>query len=270
MENEEIQEEPKIEEDFKLEVVDEVPEKDEKTLELEAKVAEMEAREQALREKLEQKDSADPAVILAQELKKLAGLKEEQAGEKRPEETPVDFKAIMDNVDKNFYSSPSKAIIDMVTPIVESVDKKYSSVYAQQAANIAKLKVLADDSLKNDYVKYKDEVEAIVKTSPPSETVYEEAVKKVKANHLDDIIAEQVAAKIAEITAQAEANVQVQQAPQFTNATQVQQAAKANVVKITPAQQIRAKTWALTKGYDWNDPGDREWVVKYLKGQGAL
>ena len=256
--------------EFTLEVTDEIQDKDEEKLKLEAEVAELKA---ALEKKTPEAEAKpDTAALIAEELKRLASQKEEV----KPEETKpqVDFKALMEEVDKNFYNSPSQSIVSMITPIVETVDKKYSSVFTQQSLNIAKLKVMSDDSLKNDYVKYRDEVEAIVKSSPPSETVYEEAVKRVKANHLDDIIAEQVSAKIAELTAQAEKNLGVQAtpapAPQFTNATQVAQAQKKNVVRITPQQKQAAERWALTKGYDWNDPADREWVVKYLKDKGAI
>jgi len=263
-------------EEFKVEIIDEESpdEKDEATLALEAKIAEMEATQaeyKAQIESLSTKSTGDAPALsaLAEQLKKLSTPEAPKAPE-----VQTDFKALFESVDKNFYTSPSKSVVDVVTPIMKSMDKKYSDVAIQQAVNISKLTVLADDTQKGDYIKYKDEVEKIVAASPPSEKVYSEALKTVRAAHFDDILAEKVAAQVAEITEKAEAAAAQASTPAvpntFTNATQVQQARAKNTMKITAGQQLVASKWAMTKGYDWNDPEEKKWVLNYLKTNGVI
>lgn len=262
-------------EEFKVEIVDEeaTTEKDEATLALEAKIAEMEAAQAEYKAQIESLSTKAPGAdqglsALAEQLKQMSA----PAAPKAPE-VQTDFKALFETVDKNFYNSPSKSVVDVVTPIMQSMDKKYSEVAAQQAINISKLTVLADDSQKSDYIKYKDEVEKIVSASPPSESVYGDALKSVRALHFEDILAEKVAAQVAEITDKAEAAAQasVPTTPStFTNATQVQQARAKNTMRITAGQQLVASKWAMTKGYDWNDPEEKKWVLNYLKTNGVI
>ncbi len=261
-------------EEFTLEVVEEgatETQTDEEKLALEAKIAEMEAENAKYKAQMDELSKASPpresVSAIAEELRKLA-----QPAPAKPEETQTDFKKLFEDVDKNFYTSPSKSVVDVVTPIVQSMDKKYTDVIAKQALNISKLTVLYDESSKGDYIKYKDEVESIVSSLPPSESVYAEALKTVRANHFDDILAEKVQAQVEAMAQKAEQNVQQQQAatPQFTNAAQVQQARAKNVMRITPNQEAAARKWAMIKGYDWSDPAEKEWVLKYLKGNGSI
>ena len=260
------------EEEFKVEVIDENEEvKDEATLALEAKIAEMEAEQARYKEEIEKLSTKttqeDSLASLAAQLKAMASPPMEKPKNDEPQ---VDFKTLFEEVDKNFYNSPSKAVVDVVTPIVQSMDKKYNDIIASQALNISKLAVLSDETLKGDYLKYKDEVEQIVSASPPSEKVYREALLKVRASHFDEILNEKLEAKMNEVLKKAEEQ-QAPQAPQsFTNATMVQQARPTNTVRITAGQQAVAKKWAMNKGYDWNDPSDKAWVLKYLKNNGVI
>lgn len=263
-------------EEFKIEIIDEEKEpgdkSDEKTLALEAKIAEMEVIQKEYKEKLENAP-ASPDVSMAALTEALKNIGKQEPT--KPVEAQTDFKALFESIDKNFYNSPSKGVVDVVTPLMQSLDKKYSDVATQQAVNISKLTVLADDTQKGDYIKYKDEVDRIVNASPPSENVYGNALKQVRSLHFDDILAEKVAAQVAILTTAAEEAAKAslataQASPGFTNATHVQQARAQNSMKITANQQLVASKWAVTKGYDWNDPEEKKWVLTYLKTNGVI
>jgi len=266
---------PDIEnEEFKLEIIDEVDESapDEKTLALEARLAEMEAENARYKEQANApkgNEQMDIASALAAEMAKL----NKPSVEQKPK-AEIDYGKLFETVNKNFYSDPSKGIVDVMTPLIQSMDEKYSGTFNKQAATISKLTMLGDPQGSADYVKYKDEIEQLVSTSPPSEQVYSNALKAVRANHFDDIMQEKVAAQIALMTEKAEANIAKANPPlsaNFTNATQVQAAhAKKNTGRLTQGQATTAAKWAMNKGYNWSDPEDQEWVVKYLKGEGVI
>ena len=266
-----------VDDAFKLEVIDEkiVPEKDEATLALEAKIEELEAGNSQYKEALEQLTSNQGQdanlSLLAQEVAKLKETQAPQAPAQTKQE--VDYGKLIETTDKNFYQAPSKSVLDLVSPVVQSLDAKYGGMAEKQSLNISKLTVLADDAVKGDYIRYKDEVDKLVQLSPPSETIYMETLKKVRANHMDDIIAEQVALQVAKITdaAEAEAAKAVAPAP-FTNATQQSAVPpKAAVpVRISTQDQAYAQRWALIKGYTWADLEDQKFVVNYLKKTGEI
>lgn len=266
-----------MDEEFKLEIIDEPVEgtKDAATLAMEVKLAEMEAQNAAYAEQLTKLQGTgketDIASALAAELKKI---QTPQVTSAPPVKEEIDYNKLFETVDKNFYTSPSKGVVDVVVPLMEQMDKKYSGALSTQAITISKLTMLGDPSGQMDYVKYKEEVDKLVKDSPPSEQVYSNALKMVRANHFEEIMAEKVALQLKEITDKAEAAVTAPPAgvaPGFTNATQVQAAhAKKNAGRITAGQLATASKWAMQKGYDWNDPEDQEWVVKFLKSEGAI
>ena len=267
-----------VDEEFKLEIIEDpaTPGKDEGTLALEARIAEMEAKQTQDQETIialqAGASDATMATALAAELKKIQA----PAPVVTKETEPVDYNKLFETVDKNFFTSPSKGVVEVITPIMQSMDEKYSGTLKAQAVTISKLTMLGDPTGQSDYVKYKGEIDQIVKDSPPSESVYADALRSVRANHFEEIMQEKVAAQIKVITDKAEAAIltppPVQgQGPNFTNASQVQAAhAKKNAGRITAGQLATASKWAMQKGYDWADPEDQEFVIKFLKGEGAI
>ena len=263
---------------FTLEIVEDegIPAKDEATLALEAKIAEMEVTQAANMKIIEEMkgtaQTGNSMAGLAAEIKKMAVV----APVEKPVEQPgVDYAALFESTDKNFYNSPSKSVVDVMSPVLQSMDAKFNDASVKSALNVSKLMVLADDSMKGDYIKYKPEVDKLVSTFPPSEDVYSRALKVVRGNHIEDIIAEQVAAQMTAITEKAEAAAveeaaKLKTTPQFTNATTVQQAQVKKVVRITPRQQEIARKFAITKGFPWKDQEDQMWVINYLKGKGVI
>ena len=263
-------------EDFTVEVVDDdgAAAKDDATLALEAKIAEMEQKQGEYLTTIEglQANSAQGQSMasLAQEIKNMAA---PAAVAPDPAQPQVDYGALIESTDKNFYNSPSKSTLDITSPLFQSMDQKINEATARNMVSMSKMVVLTDDSMKGDYIKYKDEVDKFVAGSPPSEDIYSKALRAVRGNHIEDIIAEKVAAQMLTITEKAEASATEAAKPaqpQFTNATQVQQAQAKKVMRITPRQQEIARKFAITKGYDWNDAGEQKWVVSYLKGKGVI
>ena len=266
--------EPQIEfenEEFKLEVVEEEGQKDDATMALEAKIAEMEAKQAEYMTTIEglQNQAPDSNIALAEAIAKMNRPTEVV---KAPEQPQVDYAALFESTDKNFYNSPSKSVVDVMSPVLQSMDAKMTEANRANDLKMSKLMVLADESMKGDYIKYKDEVEKLVKTSPPSEEVYAKALKVVKGNHIEDIIAEQVAAKLADMEAKLAAVAEPAKPAPFTNANQVQaaQAPKGDVLRVTARQQEIARKFAIQKGIDWSDPVEQRWTFKYLKGKGVI
>lgn len=254
-------------ENFDIEVMDDVPQKDDATLALEARIAELEAEKQTLVSTPLPPSSGNDISALAAEIAKMQSRPAEVA---KPQ---MDVNALVEEVNKGFYDNPSAGVMKLLDPIVKSMQEQNASGNAKRDLQISKLSVLADESVKGVYGQYTDEIEAYVASKPASETVYREAIKAVQADHMEDIIAAQVNAKLEEALAAASSQAAPAKAPQFTNATGVQrtppeQAVKKNLPYKSDVPKV--KEWMMTQGINWNDTEDRDWAVGYLRDNGAI
>lgn len=254
-------------EEFNI-VVEDTPQKDDATLALEAKIAEMEAERQAWQTQ-PQGDGG-----MSQLAEQLAKMNQPSAPPTDTVET-IDPQALVEQVNKGFYDNPAMGVMQLLDPIVKNMQKQNESANSKRDLQISKLSVLADETTKGTYGKYQDEIETIVGSMPASETVYREAINKVQMLHMDDIVAERVEAAVAKATEAAMAQVApVAKAPPFTNATGVQTKPPANVsanetVK-SQADLTMVKNWMMAKGYTYSDDGDRNFAIGYMREKGVI
>lgn len=260
------------EESFKVAIVDEVVPAD-ATAELEAKNAELEAR-------IAELSAAPPAPAPAVEAHNpgfselAAELRKMQEPKEAPK--PVDYNQIIEETSKNFYGDPTKSVLNLLTPVVQELKTESDAKLNTQAKQISKLTVLAQEEEKNLYVKYKDDVEQITSTLPPSENVYQQALDQVRIKYSKQIVDEAVAARLAEVTEAAERQA-VASAPRQAPVTLATTPAKAPAPaspSLTANQWADLQRQALVKGFEIGTAerltADGLWAIERYKKFGRL
>lgn len=129
--------------------------------------------------------------------------------EKQPQETWEEYQ---ERVNEKFLENPATNVRDMISRLVAPELQKVAQ-YAQAAVR----NTVVGDPV---YQKYSDEVEAFVSQAPDrlsNPNVYREAIERVTARHISDVVAEQVAAELAKQQAQNGGRKSERSpAPQFT------------------------------------------------------
>jgi len=263
-------EEPQVpdvaDDSYEIEVVEEGAEVADPTLELQAQIAELQQQNAVLQ-------TAPPAQSQAEMLAKaLNDFKQSSAPpvvNSEPAPIAIDWEAKSAEHNKKFFDNPSENVLGLVTPLFQQMQAQYKSESDSKSVQISKLSTLADESSKGLYGKYADEVEGFVKADTTKDgTIYQRALNKVKMSHFDELLAEQVEAKLEAAIAKATGNVAdtTNRIP-FTQATLPAGktvAASGNKLRITPAQNAMVDKLALTKGMT------REAVIDTLRDAGRL
>lgn len=257
-------------ESYSVEIVDETQEVD-KTAALEAEIAELKAA-QAVAPAPAAPQTDEGFAALAQEIRKL-----QPAPVQATPEPGVDYNSVVAGVRKDFYGDPTDSVLTLLNPIATGLKEEQDSKFAKQAVQISKLTVLATDEDKGLYVKYKDDVEAIAATLPPSENTYQEALQHIRLKYAKDLVQEQVDAALAQAISAAEANV----TPGVTAQRQAPVTLATTPAKPTPTQNrsLNAAQWqdlqqqALIKGFDLGNANsltaDGVWAIERYKQNGG-
>jgi hypothetical protein len=253
------------------------PESDpeDKTAELEAKNNELAAQLEALKAA---QQTAVPATDgfseLAAEIRKIGT--PVQAAPEAPQGT--DYETLLKEVGQDFYKDPAMNVARIVGPAVNDVKMAAQAQIDQQAMQISKLTVLNTPGDKDLYVKYKDEAEELAAKSANKAQAYQDAMKQVKANHMDELIAAQVEEKLNEAISAAEGKAtgatSTPSAPLPVDVSTMPRKPAKVTTRITPQQWSKIAEWSLIKGYDLGTPenpgSEQAWVINYMKSKGVI
>lgn len=254
-----------LESEFELEIVDAAHYgdiKSEALIEAEAKIAEYE------RQKLTDNSSAGRDEALAASMASIKAMQDQLAsgikveGPAQTQAAPsFDMDAHRASYNKNLYNDPAKQTEAFMAPYLMELNGKIDKVNSASARNSSKAELLMVDDSREFYSQYRDEIENLATKLDASPDVYQKALSAVKSNHLDDIIAEKVAAKLAE------AQIPAGPKPPPTNVGQTSAPAIKTKRQVTPGMQQWLKA-ARMKGI-----GDEKWLlerVKDLKASGYI
>ena len=238
-----------------------------KTAELEAQNAELQAKLTAA--------TAVPVVPndgfaeLAAEIRKIAPA---PAAPAVPQET--NYEEFLKQKGVDFYKDPALTSAAIAAQIVQDSLSPAQAQIEVQAAQISKLTLLNTPGESELYIRYKDEIEAFALESKSKGTSYQDAMKVVKANHIDDLIADQVTAKLAEATKQAEVNAAQGSAPLPLDVSSMARKPAAKQIRISQQQWNTMEKWSLIKGFDLGttkSPGtDQSFVIDHMRKLGVI
>lgn len=272
----EVPDVPVPDEGFSVALVDEIPGPEDKTTELEAKIAELEAQNAALAQAPPPESPADAGfAALAAELKSL----KTPTPVTEPDQSGPDYNEVIKDTSKNFYNDPTKSVLNLMTPVVQQLKQENDKRANSQAMQISKLTVLSTPGDKEFYVKYQAEVDSIAGSLPPSESAYQEALAKAKVLHVDDIVNEQVEARVnaalEQATVQAQASVaQTQRQAPTTLSTIPTKAPAQSKPSLTKLQWQDLQRQALVKGFDLGTAerltAEGVWAIERYKALGRL
>lgn len=266
---------PQVEDDEFNYVVTDEEEKpvDEEKLKIQTELAEAQAEIDKLRQMSQSANIENTSQKQMEELANVIKNSMQSAIPSPPQVNPQeDYLKKVEEIRKDWHSDPAGNVLKLIEPLMQQMQGSVNSRVNTMAMSTSKtLAVSGADA--GIYSKYSDEVEAIASSLPPSETVYQDAIKQVKANHLDDIIAEKVAEQLAgKVTENKLTPDQVAQradttlsgAPQVGNA----QVAAEQKSRITKAEEAKLQQYALQKGIPWHVEKYRNLIVKNYKNGG--
>lgn len=243
----------------------------------EAKLAEMEQANQALQAQLEQASVAPPQAQtdpqIASVLEMLA--KQNAPQKEEPAKPAFNLEEHFKKLDGNFYTSPSQSAAQAVAPYLQEINDAFSKKAKEQELKIGQLLVMSDPTSREDYNKYRGEVDELVKGMAPSEDTYSKALKMVRANHVDDIVQDKLSERIAELEAKLAAQtanpVMAPTQATYTNATGVKTPAPTarKQVRISPNLERAARHQAKITGSDYNDEFTRNYIIEQLRSRGV-
>lgn len=258
---------PEIEEDeFSYEVVEETPAEDPQTLLLQTQIAEMQAKLDEAKAVTNAPRPEDNGML------ELAAAIKLQNSPKLPdaaEEFNARFQKEYEAANKDYHNDPLGNSTKINALMMEKVQHDMDVKFNQQAATISQLNAQSADS--DLMAKYGDEIKEIASSLPPSSSVYQEAVSKVKMNHFDEIMAvqvEQAIAKQLEALKPKKTPEETAASVDFTNSTAapVPAEVKKPVPKVTQAEVTRLEGWAKNHMLDWSVKGNKEYTIqRYLK-----
>jgi len=255
-----------VDDSFEVEIVDPAVYNNEKSEALLASEAEAEK----LRQQIEDKSSSDTRdQALAASMASIQALQAQLAGGIKVDSGPeakvapaFDMEAHRATYNKNLYADPAKQTEAFMAPYLMELNGKIDTVNSTAAKNASKAEILLVDESRNFYTKYHDEVEKAVGDLPVSPDIYQKALSSVKSNHMDEIIAEKVAEKIAEAQL-----ATVGPKPPATNVGNVSAPPVKGKTQITRGMQEYIQA-ARMKGI-----GDEKWLIaraKELKASGQI
>jgi len=265
-----VQDEPNIaveDEGYEVVATEEADDQaDLKSAELEAQNAELHKQLEALKaSQNEPAPAGDQFGELANAIRELQGPKKDGVSEPQ-----TDYNKIIENVRKDFYTDPTKSVLSLLQPVAQEIQSNADKQIQAQSKQISKLTALNTPGDKDLMVKYSSEVEELVGSLPPSERVYQEALQRVKLNHLDDLVNERAQALTQQTIDAAEANV-AQSMPNRGPQDLSTMPRKGKVkVQITRQKITELQKWGMIKGYDWNDPADQSFIIEYAKDKGWI
>lgn len=191
--------EPELNEDldigFELEIVDPAEygnSKPQALIEAEQKLMALEEEKKRL------SDASDQSAALQTTMASVQAMQEQLAKgiQVNAPTAPVeafDFEAHQKKLNEGIYTDAGKSVTAFMEPILMNLNTKIDA--ASEVATLAgsKSEMLLEDSSRSMYLKYKDEIEGYAKQVKGS-GAYQQAINQAKLAHIDDIIAEKVAA----------------------------------------------------------------------------
>jgi hypothetical protein len=193
-------EEAELESGFELELVDPEMygrEKPQELLDAEQRLADLQAQNQSLKATTTQQEALAATMASVKQLQEqlASGIRVQSEEKKSP---GFDLDAHRAKFNKNLYSDPAKMTEEFLAPYLGELKSDIDSTKIRADRNASKADLLADDSGRATYLKYKDEVEKIVQDMPASPDVYQKALTQVRAVHFDDFVQEEVARQLAQ------------------------------------------------------------------------
>ena len=193
--------EAEIETGFDFEIVDSSmygKEKSDELVAAETKLAELEAAIKAKESSNVNSEALTTAMQSIQEMQKqLAGGIKLQKDTPSPE--PIDIEALKKSFNTELFNDPFAVVSDLITKVAGPLKAELDQFKANQSKADARAELLMSDENRNFYSKYRDEVDQMAaKIDAPD--AYSQALKLVKADHIEDLVAEQVQAALANAT----------------------------------------------------------------------
>lgn len=268
------------EEEFEIAVADEnETQVDEATLKLQEEIQNLTKQNEELQKKFQTTTAEQTS---ASQLEKLAEVLQKQnsappESEVREPNFQEQYNKIVENVQKNYHSDPVKSVIDLTAPLFGQMEQKMNSAVSEQQKLTSKLLAMQSQD-KSIMDSYGQEVEQLVQSLPPSNSVYQDAIARVKANHFDELLQAQVNAKLEEAIAQAggqatvENPAEIEQKAPFTLANKPQAPAsqmQKQRISITRQEEAFLKNYANNHMLDWNNPVHKATLVKKYKEGGV-
>jgi len=276
MADEVVQDEmPEVENDeFSFVVTDDNENVDPAKLETETKLAE----QQAEIERLTALNAQTKVENTSQtQMDELANVIKTSMTASQPKEVAVDPQAdymkSLEDIRTNWHSDQVGNVIKIVEPLMTQMQNQMNTKVSTLELKTSKLAAV-NGADKDIYTKYNAEVEQIASTLPPTENTYQEALKVVKANHMDDLVNDMVNEKLdallaakglatsnspATIASQADATLS------GTNPTGNAALANAQKAKINSEEEKMLKTYALQHSINWDVPKYRNMLVNTYK-----
>lgn len=262
------------ESDVIIDVLEEGSDK-ESNPELEALKAELE-KERA--DKANLSAQATQNELLAQTLKNINDnlkVKPDDKDEDEDFKSSLDLKAIIENVDKNLVLKPGETLMQALSPIVQELEQGYSRQLSKRDKELGKLSIYQNEEDRKIYSSYQEEVDTLAKKYTGTDA-YSKAVKEVRLNHSEEILAARMETMKAELLAELQKGQDAEKpagstTPTFTNAQQNLNSGK-RTIKISPKDLQLVKDWAFSTGgfFDLSDPKKLEIAIDTAKQVGVI
>jgi len=271
-ENYDFEENPDInieDEDFNLVVGDDEQADNDKTLDLEARNAELTAQIAEMNKRNERPAGNEGFSELAAEIRRINPAPKEEV----PKGT--DYNTFLREKGADFYKDPAMTTAQIAAQISQDAVSPAMALVQKQAMQISKLTLLNTPGDNALYTTYRDEVEAIAKTFSGSDEAYQNAIKQVKTAHMDELIEAQVSARMEKVVNDAEERVTTKpRAPLPVDISSAPRKPAARNYKIPARDWDAVKKWSLIKGFSIGSPGnpgpDQEFVLEHLREKGII
>ena len=192
-----------------------------------------------------------------------------------PPQLNVNWDEIKAKVNDVGFKDPFAAQMTTLAPIVQqindTVDYKFKELEKKNKLVDSKLALMGDSELQETYGKYKVDIEVEVAKGKD----YLTATREAKMAHIDDIIAERVAAevaKLADVKPSSQQPAANSQPAGFTNSGNMKSAAASpkgnNKPRVSAKALADMRQYALNKAFDPNDAEDMNFVYETFKDSG--
>lgn len=233
--------------------------------------------EQAAIERNNLLNQAQQNEALAQALSKINdSLKKDDDDSEEAEAAPqLDLQKIIENVDKNLVVKPGETLMQALVPIVQQLEKASEIKLSKLEKEQGKARIFQDDELRAVYNKYGSEIEKKAKKLKGM-NAYVQAVKEVRAEHIEDFIAAGIEREKenikAELLKELGGSDDTGKKVTFTNATKV--ANKPQPLKLKNRKELElVKEWAFKTGGFFDiesDPQLMETAIATCRKQGII
>lgn len=186
----------------------------------------------------------------------------------------TDYNAFLKEKGAEFYKDPAMTSAAISAQVAQDTMSPLQATINTQAMQISKLTMLQTPNDATLYGKYAAEVEEAATNAKNKGAAYQEAMKSVRANHMDELIQEGIQAGLNQAVQQAEANVPKASSPLPSDLSTMPRKAAQAPTRITNKTWDAISKWSVIKGYEIGTPQapgpDMAWVVDYMKGKGVI